>query len=71
MTYVYRYTTLLKKGEQMEDYADPLINAREFLRRTEQCLLANNHMGAYHHAMQAFREVEALLDYCLDKTKEL
>lgn len=55
----------------MQDYADPLINAREFLRRTEESLLANNYMGAYHHAMQAFREVEALLDYCLDKTKEL
>jgi len=71
LTYVYRSITLVKKGEQMQDYADPLINAREFLRRTEESLLANNYMGAYHHAMQAFREVEALLDYCLDKTKEL
>jgi hypothetical protein len=55
----------------MKDYAESLVNAREFLRRTEACLLANNHMGAYHHAMQAFRETEDLLDYCLEKTKDL
>lgn len=54
----------------MKDYADSLINAREFLKRTESCLLANNHMGAYHHAMQAFREVESLLDFCLEQTRE-
>lgn len=54
----------------MKDYAESLTNAREFLRRTEACLLQNNHMGAYHHAMQAFRETEYLLDYCLEKTKE-
>jgi hypothetical protein len=55
----------------MKDYAESLVNAREFLRRTEDCLLENNHMGAYHHAMQAFRETEDLLDYCLEKTKDL
>lgn len=54
----------------MKDYAESLINAREFLRRTEECLLQNNHMGAYHHAMQTFRETEDLLNYCLEKTKE-
>lgn len=55
----------------MKDYAESLINAREFLYKTEACILQNNHMGAYHHAMQAFREIEELMDYCLEKTKDL
>jgi hypothetical protein len=55
----------------MKDYAESLINAREFLHKTEDCLLANNHMGAYHYAMQSFREIEELLEYCLEKTKDL
>jgi hypothetical protein len=55
----------------MKDYAESLINAREFLHKTEACILQNNHMGAYHHAMQAFRAVEELMDYCLEKTKDL
>lgn len=55
----------------MKDYSESMINTREFLRRTEDCLLDNNHMGAYHYAMQAFREVQDLLEYCLEKSKDL
>ena len=47
----------------MTDYSEQLINTRHFLKRAEDCLSTKNPMGAYHHAMNAFREVEALLDH--------
>ena len=53
----------------MRDYSEHLINTRHFLKRAEECLTANNPMGAYHHMMNAFREVEALLDHCLEESK--
>ena len=53
----------------MTDYSEQLINTREFLRRAEQCLQAKNTTGAYHHAMNAFKEIEALLEYCLEDMK--
>jgi hypothetical protein len=54
----------------MKDYSECIINAREFLRRTEDCFLAKNPMGAYHHAMALFREVEELLDVALEESKQ-
>jgi hypothetical protein len=53
----------------MTDYSESIINTREFLRRAEQCLQAKNTTGAYHHAMNAFKETEALLEYCLEGMK--
>ena len=54
----------------MTDYAEQLINTRHFLRRAEECLNAKNPKGAYHHMMNAFREIEELLDYCLEESKD-
>ena len=54
----------------MTDYAELLINARQFLIQSEESFLKNNHMDAYHHAMQAFLEIEKILDCCLEKSKE-
>ena len=53
----------------MTDYSEQLINTREFLRRAEKCLQAKNTTGAYHHAMNAFKEIEQLLDFCLEGMK--
>ena len=54
----------------MTDYSEQLINTRHFLKRAEDCLNAKNPMGAYHHMMNVFREVEELLDYCLEESKD-
>lgn len=53
-----------------KDYSECLINIREFLRRAEDCFLAKNPMGAYHHAMQAFQETEDLLEVALEESKK-
>ena len=54
----------------MKDYSECLINIREFLRRAENCFQANNHMGAYHHLMQAFKETEDVMEIALEKGKD-
>jgi hypothetical protein len=54
----------------MKDYSECIINAREFLARTEDCFNSNNPMGAYHHAMALFREAEELLDIALEEIRE-
>ena len=51
----------------MKDYSECIINIREFLRRTEDCFNAKNPMGAYHHAMSAFQEMEDLLEIALEE----
>lgn len=70
LTYVIVRTKILMKGEFMTDYSEPIINTREFLRRAEHCLLANNPTGAYHHAMNAFKETQLIMDYCLKEMEE-
>ena len=50
-----------------KDYSECLINIREFLRRSEECFQAKNHMGAYHHVMSAFQEMEDLLEIALEE----
>ena len=60
---------MFMKGAYMRDYSEPIINTRTFLKRAEDCLLANNPMGAYHHAMNAFKEIQLIMDYCLDEGK--
>jgi hypothetical protein len=54
----------------MKDYSECLINIREFLRRTEECLQAKNAIGAVHHAMNAVNETQDLLDIAIDGTRE-
>lgn len=49
----------------MKDYSECLINIREFLRRAEECFLAKNSIGAYHHGMNAFKETQDLLEFAL------
>ena len=52
-----------------KDYSECLINIKEFLRRAEDCFNAKNHMGAYHHVMNAFQETEDLLEVALELGK--
>ena len=54
----------------MKDYSECLINIREFLRRAEECFLAKNDIGAYHHSMNAFKEMQDLLEVALEGMKE-
>ena len=54
----------------MKDYSECIINIREFLRRAEDCFNTKNPMGAYHHAMSAFQEVEDLLEIALEEGKQ-
>lgn len=54
----------------MKDYSECLINIREFLRRTEECFQAKNSIGAYEHGMNAFKEVQDLLECALEGMKE-
>jgi len=53
-----------------KDYSECIINTREFLRRAEECFLARNPMGAYHHAMNAFQEIQDLLEIALDEGRK-
>ena len=54
----------------MKDYSECLINVREFLRRAEECFLAKNDIGAYEHGMNAFKEIQDLLECALEGMKE-
>lgn len=54
----------------MKDYSELLLDTREFLKRTEECLMARNSMGAHYHATQAVKEMEELRDLCLEMTRE-
>lgn len=53
-----------------KDYSECLINIKHFLRNAEDCFLAKNPMGAYHHVMNAFQETEELLEIALDEAKK-
>ena len=54
----------------MKDYSELVLNAREFLKRTEECLMSRNSRGAHYHATQAVKELEDLRDLCLEMTRE-
>jgi len=54
----------------MKDYSESMINARQSLDKTHDCLLNNNPMDAYHYAMQVFREIQEIMEYCLEKSRE-
>jgi hypothetical protein len=53
-----------------KDYSECFINIRYFLRNAEDCFNAKNPMGAYHHVMNAFQEVQELLDIALEEGKK-
>lgn len=53
-----------------KDYSECIINIKAFVRRAEDCFNAKNPIGAYHHTMNAFKEVEELLDIALDGCKD-
>ncbi len=54
----------------MKDYSECLINIRTFLRRAEECFLAKNSIGAYEHGMDAFKELQDMLEFALEDMKE-
>ena len=54
----------------MKDYAENIIKARKMLATVEACLLLHKHMTAYESALSSMRELEELMEYCLDKERE-
>ncbi len=55
----------------MKDYAECIINIKEFVRRAEETLNAKNVIGAQHHVMNLVNEAQDLLDYTIEHSKEV
>jgi len=70
LTYNNTPTKMYIQGGVMKDYSECLINVRFFLRNAEECFLAKNPMGAYHHLMNAFQETEEMLEIALEESKK-
>lgn len=70
LTYNNTPTKMFIQGGNMKDYSECIINIKEFIRRAEDCFNAKNPIGAYKHTMDAFNEVQELLDVALEESKD-